>query len=169
MGVGPFDSGREARKRFAPPQQVKEKAPYGAISNLVAGAGIEPASGGYEPPEVPLLYPAMCILLFLWGASQLPSRLWEQLSSTPLCLSYLLENDFAIALPLGLPTPLYPAMKKVYSQIFLEATAFQKPENDSRCAARADDFRRRTKRYGGENQWDPQQSRLDYFLVSRLL
>jgi hypothetical protein len=26
---------------------------------LVAGAGIEPASGGYEPPEVPLLYPAM--------------------------------------------------------------------------------------------------------------
>ncbi len=27
--------------------------------NRVAGAGIEPASGGYEPPEVPLLYPAM--------------------------------------------------------------------------------------------------------------
>ena len=26
---------------------------------LVAGAGIEPASGGYEPPEVPLLYPAV--------------------------------------------------------------------------------------------------------------
>ena len=26
--------------------------------NRVAGAGIEPASGGYEPPEVPLLYPA---------------------------------------------------------------------------------------------------------------
>ncbi len=26
---------------------------------LVAGAGIEPASGGYEPPEVPLLYPAI--------------------------------------------------------------------------------------------------------------
>ncbi len=25
----------------------------------VAGAGIEPASGGYEPPEVPLLYPAI--------------------------------------------------------------------------------------------------------------
>lgn len=24
----------------------------------VAGAGIEPASGGYEPPEVPLLHPA---------------------------------------------------------------------------------------------------------------
>ena len=28
---------------------------------LVAGPGIEPGSGGYEPPEVPLLYPAMCI------------------------------------------------------------------------------------------------------------
>ncbi len=26
---------------------------------LVAGPGIEPGSGGYEPPEVPLLYPAM--------------------------------------------------------------------------------------------------------------
>ncbi len=25
----------------------------------VAGPGIEPGSGGYEPPEVPLLYPAM--------------------------------------------------------------------------------------------------------------
>ena len=31
--------------------------------NRVAGAGIEPASGGYEPPEVPLLYPAIFILL----------------------------------------------------------------------------------------------------------
>ena len=31
--------------------------------NRVAGAGIEPASGGYEPPEVPLLYPAISILL----------------------------------------------------------------------------------------------------------
>ncbi len=31
--------------------------------NRVAGAGIEPASGGYEPPEVPLLYPAIsCIV-----------------------------------------------------------------------------------------------------------
>ena len=28
-------------------------------SVLVAGPGIEPGSGGYEPPEVPLLYPAM--------------------------------------------------------------------------------------------------------------
>ena len=26
---------------------------------LVAGPGIEPGSGGYEPPEVPLLHPAM--------------------------------------------------------------------------------------------------------------
>ncbi len=30
-----------------------------AFALLVAGAGIEPASGGYEPPEVPLLYPAI--------------------------------------------------------------------------------------------------------------
>jgi site-specific DNA recombinase len=29
-------------------------------SCLVAGPGIEPGSGGYEPPEVPLLYPAIC-------------------------------------------------------------------------------------------------------------
>ncbi len=29
------------------------------LPKLVAGAGIEPASGGYEPPEVPLLYPAI--------------------------------------------------------------------------------------------------------------
>ncbi len=28
-------------------------------SVLVAGPGIEPGSGGYEPPEVPLLYPAI--------------------------------------------------------------------------------------------------------------
>lgn len=26
---------------------------------FVAGPGIEPGSGGYEPPEVPLLYPAI--------------------------------------------------------------------------------------------------------------
>gem|GEM_PF-4647898 len=31
---------------------------YFRSPNRVAGAGIEPASGGYEPPEVPLLYPA---------------------------------------------------------------------------------------------------------------
>ena len=30
-------------------------------SDLVAEAGIEPASGGYEPPEVPLLYSAIGI------------------------------------------------------------------------------------------------------------
>ena len=35
------------------------KPPSGGFRFLVAGAGIEPASGGYEPPEVPLLYPAM--------------------------------------------------------------------------------------------------------------
>ena len=33
---------------------------------LVAGPGIEPGSGGYEPPEVPLLYPAMyCLCIFV--------------------------------------------------------------------------------------------------------
>lgn len=31
---------------------------------LVAGPGIEPGSGGYEPPEVPLLHPAIFILLY---------------------------------------------------------------------------------------------------------
>jgi hypothetical protein len=28
---------------------------------VVAGAGIAPAAGGYEPPEILLLHPAMCI------------------------------------------------------------------------------------------------------------
>ena len=32
----------------------------GSFCILVAGPGIEPGSGGYEPPEVPLLYPAIC-------------------------------------------------------------------------------------------------------------
>ena len=32
------------------------------FSFLVAGPGIEPGSGGYEPPEVPLLYPAIYLL-----------------------------------------------------------------------------------------------------------
>ena len=30
-----------------------------AFIYFVAGTGIEPVSGGYEPPEVPLLYPAI--------------------------------------------------------------------------------------------------------------
>ena len=64
-----------------------QKAPEGAFCLLVAGAGIEPASGGYEPPEVPLLYPAMLYSTFLvWG--------------------------FATVLPLGLPTLLYPAIEQ---------------------------------------------------------
>jgi site-specific DNA recombinase len=33
-------------------------------SALVAGPGIEPGSGGYEPPEVPLLYPAIYVYTF---------------------------------------------------------------------------------------------------------
>lgn len=28
-----------------------------------AGPGIEPGSGGYEPPEIPLLYPAVMIII----------------------------------------------------------------------------------------------------------
>ena len=31
---------------------------------LVAGARLELASGGYEPPEVPLLYPAILFSIF---------------------------------------------------------------------------------------------------------
>ena len=31
-------------------------------SDVVAGPGIEPGSGGYEPPEVPLLYPAVYLI-----------------------------------------------------------------------------------------------------------
>jgi hypothetical protein len=33
------------------------------FSVFVAGPGIEPGSGGYEPPEVPLLYPAVIVEL----------------------------------------------------------------------------------------------------------
>ncbi len=36
---------------------------------FVAGPGLEPGSGGYEPPEVPLLYPA--ILLYSHHSSSL--------------------------------------------------------------------------------------------------
>ena len=28
-------------------------------SSLVAGAGVEPTSGDYEPPEIPFLHPAL--------------------------------------------------------------------------------------------------------------
>ena len=37
----------------------KRKPPKGGFLLLVAGTGIEPMSGGYEPPEVPLLHPAI--------------------------------------------------------------------------------------------------------------
>ncbi len=33
-----------------------------AIFYLVAGPGIEPGPSGYEPDEVPLLYPAILLL-----------------------------------------------------------------------------------------------------------
>ena len=37
-----------------------ETRPYGRLSVLlVAGSGFEPEPGGYEPPELPLLYPAI--------------------------------------------------------------------------------------------------------------
>ena len=39
---------------------------------LVAGPGLEPGSGGYEPPEVPLLYPA--ILYFSTKTYSQPSN-----------------------------------------------------------------------------------------------
>ncbi len=40
-------------------EEYRQSAQKGALSVLVAGPGIEPGSGGYEPPEVPLLYPAI--------------------------------------------------------------------------------------------------------------
>ena len=41
------------------------KHPLGCFSLLlVAGSGFEPESGGYEPPEVPLLYPAVWETLY---------------------------------------------------------------------------------------------------------
>ena len=47
---------------------------------LVAGAGIEPASGGYEPPEILLLHPAIlefydCTTFPHLGNSQLPLKI----------------------------------------------------------------------------------------------
>jgi hypothetical protein len=58
-----FDSGHETSSCLAPPHDTHTKARHAPGFRLrVAGAGIEPASGGYEPPEVPLLYPAMFIM-----------------------------------------------------------------------------------------------------------
>lgn len=37
----------------------KIKTAFAVFIYFVAGTGIEPMSGGYEPPEVPLLYPAI--------------------------------------------------------------------------------------------------------------
>src|SRR3989344_4308059 len=42
------------------PVPKKETAPVcGAVSPVVAGPGFEPGPGGYEPPEVPFLHPAV--------------------------------------------------------------------------------------------------------------
>ena len=49
-----FDSGRTCRRTPTNPQQ-NEKTPNWESFHFVAGSGIEPESGGYEPPEVPLL------------------------------------------------------------------------------------------------------------------
>ena len=43
---------------FCPATQEKPEAVASRLFNRVAGPGIEPGSGGYEPPEIPLLYPA---------------------------------------------------------------------------------------------------------------
>lgn len=55
IAQGPFPAlaQSEQRKRLVRDQ---------SFPLLVAGARIERASGGYEPPEVPLLYPAIQIL-----------------------------------------------------------------------------------------------------------
>ena len=45
---------------FRAPQHIQKKPDKGLVFSVcVAGPGIEPGSGGYEPPEVPLLYPAI--------------------------------------------------------------------------------------------------------------
>ena len=77
-GIG-HETPRYARSGFATPYsipvhmtqvmclpflQVNKRALIAALfCLLVAGTGIEPVSRGYEPRELPLLYPA--ILLFL--------------------------------------------------------------------------------------------------------
>ena len=40
-------------------ENEKDQLTGWSFSFLVAGPGIEPGSGGYEPPEVPLLHPAV--------------------------------------------------------------------------------------------------------------
>jgi hypothetical protein len=44
--------------------QDNKKYPLKGTFSFVAGPGIEPGSGGYEPPEVPLLYPAIYVYTF---------------------------------------------------------------------------------------------------------
>ena len=54
---------------------------------LVAGTGIEPVSRGYEPRELPLLYPAMYADNFLTSINK-PRRLFALLASLELPLLY---------------------------------------------------------------------------------
>lgn len=49
----------ESTQVLSCPATAQNKTALWRFCLLVAGPGIEPGSGGYEPPEVPLLYPAM--------------------------------------------------------------------------------------------------------------
>lgn len=46
---------------FSPPQEYKNTPYVVCFCILVAGPGFEPGSRGYEPLEVPLLYPALLL------------------------------------------------------------------------------------------------------------
>ena len=52
-------------KAHAAPQHEKTRKLSLGVFIRVAGPGIEPGSGGYEPPEVPLLYPAISTFIAL--------------------------------------------------------------------------------------------------------
>jgi len=71
-----------------PPPHDRKTLPGECFSIFVAGPGIEPGSGGYEPPEVPLLYPAIILLLLyhlhvVQGGYETNDCLARNLSSTP--------------------------------------------------------------------------------------
>ena len=60
----------------------------GGLLLFVAGPGLEPGSGGYEPPEVPLLYPAR----------EATKKVYTKFRS---CLSYKLNGYYEYVQDLG--------------------------------------------------------------------
>ena len=75
---------------------------------LVAGPGIEPGSGGYEPPEVPLLHPAMYLFFTSLGTKVLPLLISTR--SVHLIASLFVPSRLAGKLLRKFPKLSHPAM-----------------------------------------------------------